>query len=159
MGNFTWYSLRSLVLAHTACFLLLGLGLLCGCCTVLSMGTYWSCTSQCEGYLTSSGANLGQQEVGVYVCTHAHTHIHIYVYNICFLVSHIRLSLELDFIQFLTLSSVGQLLAQPLLLACCFLLYHSILNSCSPAKYSWKSLLLRLWPAHLNKELSGPKCQ
>ena len=158
MGNFTWYSLRSLVLALTACFLLLALGLLYGCCTVFTMGTYWSCTSQCEGYLTSSEANFGQQEVGVYLCRHTHTYIYTYiVFAYPFLTS--DLSLELHFLQFLTLSSVGQPLGQPLLLACCLLLYHSILNSCSPAKYSWKSLLLRLWPAHLNKELSGPKCQ
>ena len=155
MGNFTWYSLRFLVLAHTACFLLLALGLLCGCCMVLSMGTYWSCTSQCEGYLTSSGANLGQQEVGVYVCTHAHTHIHIYVYNICFPVSHFRLSLELDFIQFLTLSSVGQQLAQPLLLACCLLLYHSILNSCSPGAFYSDSDLLTLTKNYLAQNVNS----
>ena len=158
MGSFAWYSLRSLVSAHTACFLILAPGLLCGCCTVLTMGTYWSCSSQCEGCLTSSGANFGQQEVGVYLCVH--THIHIYVYVICFPLSHFRLSLELHFIQFLTLSSVGQLLlGQLLVLACCLLLYHSILNSCSQVKYSWINILLRFWPAHLNKELSGPKCQ
>lgn len=91
------------------------------------------------------------------LCMHAraHTHIHIYVYNICFPVSHFRLSLELDFIQFLTLSSVGQLLAQPLLLACCLLLYHSILNSCSPGAFYSDSDLLTLTKNYLAQNVNS----